>query len=259
MSESGLSIGLPELRQEVGFYLSYGRSGWSAEQTAEIDSIIQSGIRRVYYPPALAENIAGHEWSWLRPTAALAIVAGEYDYDLPDDLSRVVGGFHFPVTEYRGEVVRVSLGRILEERAREGLAGAPRLYAERYKASNGSAGQRLEVLFYPKPDSAWTLTYEYEAYQGALDAMHPYPLGGMKLAELYIESCLAVAETRLNGDTSGLHRQQYEALLVDAISRDRKSGTLYYGQMGHSERDSSDFRRGYTGSVYPITYNGEVI
>ena len=60
--------------------------------------------------------------------------------------------------------------------------------ATRYKPSDGSAGQRQEILFFPQPDQAFVLSYEYEAYNGALSDANPYPLGGMQMAELYFDA-----------------------------------------------------------------------
>ena len=82
----------------------------------------------------------------------------------------------------------------------------------------------------------------------------------MHLAELYIESCLAVAEQRIN-EQVGLHTQQYHMLLADAILRDSKRGPQILGQMGHVDPYDkvlypSPFRRGYTGGTYPISYLG---
>ena len=256
MAESSLSVGLPELRAEVGFFLGYGRSGWSSAQVAEIDGIVQSGVRRVYYPPAVNADTIGYEWSWLRPTKPLAVVAGAADYDLPDDFGRLIGAINYPEAEYRSPIVVVSVGKLLAMRAHASLSDAPKYAAIRYKASDGTSGQRQEVLFYPTPNAAWTLTVEYEAYSGALTEANSYPLGGMQYAELYVESCLAIAESRLN-DEIGLHNQQYQTLLVDAIARDRKHGARYFGWMGHVEPTSTEFRRGWTGSSYPITYKGE--
>ena len=259
MAESGLSIGLPDLRKEVGFFLNYGTSGWSAAQQAEIDRYIQSGVRRVLYPPAVTPETLGYEWSWLRPTTTLQTVIAQGDYDLPDDFGRIVGDFHFPTEEYRAGIVHVSEGKILEERANANLTGAPYWYAIRWKATTGTTGQRQEVLFYPEPDTVWSLIYTYEAYQGALSDTYPYPPGGMKLAELYIESCLAVAESRADDEDKGKHQQQYEALLIDAISRDRRNGAKFYGNMGHHEDEGFEFRRGWGESTYPITYHGDTI
>jgi len=290
-------------------------------------SVIQSGVRRVYYPLATSGTGApGHEWSWLRPTTTLTLtqaidgaltrgsftagdsitqtttlaratyvsddgselilygVSGVADgtntwyptdddddsvnawtpteiadtskYDLPDDLGRVVGSIHFPTNEYRRSVTIVPIGALLEMRARNAYTAYPVYAAIRYKASDGSGGQRQEILFFPQPDQNWTMLYEYEAYNGALSDSYPYPLGGMQLAELYIESCLAVAESRLN-DEIGLHTAQYQALLIDAIARDRKHDARSYGPMGHVE-DTHDRRHRY-GAAYtnlPIVIDG---
>jgi len=261
MAESSLSVGVADLRAEVGFFLGYGRTAdnWSAAQLAEINSVVQSGVRRVYYPPAIDASTLGYEWSWLRPTTTLDIESDTADYDLPDDFGRLVGCFHYPAEEYRTSIVHVPISRILADRAASSLTGAPVKCATRFKSSDGSAGQRQEVLFFPEPDSDWTLSYEYEAYNGALTDDYPYPLGGMQLAELYTESCLAVAEQRLDDEAGGNHMRAYELLLLDAVARDRKRGPKSYGQMGHVEQGSAEFRRGWTGGTYPITYGGEDI
>jgi hypothetical protein len=262
MSESSLSIGWTELKSEVGWYLGMGRGvdkAWTASQLSEISLIVQSGIRRVYYPPAVSTDTLGFEWSWLRPTATIAIsVDGGYDYDLPDDFGRLIGELQYPAAEYRNPIPLISVGKLLSLRAETDLTGAPKYAATRYKTSTGAAGQKQEILFWPTPDESWSLLYEYEAYSGALSTTYPYPLGGMQLAELYTESCLAVAESRIT-DEIGQHAQQYTALLVDAIARDRKRGAQTYGQMGQPRGEDIEFHRGYHGSTYDITYKGNSI
>ncbi len=256
--ESGLSIGYPDLAGEVGFFLSYGRSsgGWSTDQLAEIDRIIQSGYRRVLYPPAVVKEAAGYEWSWLRPSTTVDIVDGIGDYDLPDDFGRLIGDFHYEANEHRSSVKRVSVGQLLELRSSSDQAGAPRYVAIRYKAGTGVTGQRQEALFYPTPDSDHTLAYCYDAYTGKLTNELPYPLGGMVMSELYIESCLAMAEGGPD-DALGNHFQQYTMLLVDRIARDRKQGPRFFGNMGNREiYDIAPFRRGHTGTTYSIIYHG---
>jgi len=182
------------------------------------------------------------------------------DYDLPDNFGRMIGRFNFPQDSNLSPVDVVSVGKLLSMRAGSLMSGSPSFVAIRYKSSTGATGQRQEALFYPDPDDDWTMLYEYEAYSGALSDALPYPLGGMQLAELYTESCLAVAEGRAN-DEPGVHSKLYESLLVDAIIRDRKRGAKNYGQMGHQDYQLEEgvFRRGYTGGTYPLTYRGELI
>ena len=331
MSESSLSIGLPELSQAVGFYLGYGRGqdvSWTATQLAEILGVVQSGVRRVYYPPAVDAGTVGYEWSWLRPNeylniygrynvGTIAIVSGvvtltggvwpswaasgyltattvsqqgavasrdsdtqitlvdttvnlvsgsaysigKIAYDLPDNFGRLIGTLHYPEAAYRHTIQIVPASRIVDMYAYSNLTDDPTYAAVRYKADDGSYGQRQELLLFPTPTAPWTLSYEYEAYSGALSDDFPYPLGGMQLAELYIESCLALAETRIN-DAIGQHAQQFSVLLIDAVARDRKRGAQRYGAMGHKERGDGDrdwLLHGMTGPPYPIMYHGEMI
>lgn len=263
VSESGLSVGAIELREEIAFFLGYGRTAddWSAARLLEINSIMQSGVRRVYFPPAVSANEVGYEWSFLRPTTTLTTVDGTGDYNLPNDLGRVVGSFHYPAEENQHSISIISLGRILEMRANSVLVGYPSLAAIRFRSETSSTrvtGSRQEVLFFPEPDDAWVLSYEYEAYSGQLTDELPYPLGGMKMSELYIESCLTVAEERIMDDI-GVHSRSFQTLLLDAIARDKKQGPQMFGQMGHIEHEDHHFRHGFTGGTYPITYHGDTI
>jgi hypothetical protein len=196
-------------------------------------------------------NSDGYEWSFLRPTKTLAIVTDDGDYDLPDDFGRLIGDLHFAAEKNRISITRISVGRLLELRSRNDRNDAPIYAAVRYKESDGSGGQRQEILFWPEPSEDWTLSYEFEAYSGELSDAAPYPLGGMQLAELYTESCLAVAEQHVNNEV-GLHTQAYQALLTDAIARDKKRGAKIFGQMGHVEPYRGRIRRGVAG----VTYNG---
>lgn len=321
--ESTLSVGFPELKQEVGIYLGLGGSGWASAVETRIEALVQSGVRQVYYPPAIADDTLGHEWSWLRPNTTISISApyatgtvtvaagvvtlvdgvfpswtagsqfntntGTYTvdtrdgdtqatltdltaaadagssysvvrlaYDLPDDFNRLVGMLHFPTNEYRDSIQLVSVSRILQLRASYTYDSTPRWAATRYKASTRQTGQRQEIMFYPNPEQAWTLQYEYEAYSGILSDSYPYTLGGMHLAELFIESCLAVAELRVNREND-IHNEQFRRLLIDAVSRDKGRAGRNFGQMGHREEYIRKFRRGYTGGTYPITYQGNDI
>lgn len=267
MAESGLSIGAPDLRAEIGFLAGYGRDSgaWSVDQLADINRWMNSGIRRVYYPPAFksdiegARDVVGYEWSFLRPWTTLAVVSGTADYDLPDDFARFIGSLHYPEQENRRDIVVIPTPDILEYRSGASTTGAPRYVSERWKTSDGTTGQRKEALFWPKPDNDWSLLYQYEAYQGALSDTYPYPLGGMKMAELYIESCLTVVEIRAN-DEAGPHYEEYVRLLIDAVARDKMNGAQVYGQMGFREsRSGVSFRRGLTGGTYSIEYKGNPV
>ena len=263
MAESGLTLGFPDFKQAVGRALDYGSTiaDWSAAQVTEIERIVQSGVRRVHYPP-LIPGVLPHEWSWLRPSTTLTLVVDQWNYtsgtglatELPDAFGKITGGFHFALDIHRPPVIEVPLGTILDMRSSFDKSGHPDYFAFRYKSSTGTGGQRHEALFYPTPDVAYVLSYEYEAYGYVLSDTYPYPLGGSQLSELFKESCLAVVELEVLDEGNGIHSKQYQALLVDAILRDKRRKGKNYGQMGGGEAKLVQWRRGYEGSNYPITY-----
>ncbi len=334
MSESSLSIGFSDLQAEVGFFLGYGRTSasWTAEQAAEIEAYVHSGVRRVYFPPVVQDPdqkiiTSGYEWTWLKPTTTLSIQGGygtgtvtivsgvvtlsedgtfpswaaageitvggtsytvdtrdgdnqatlddtsldmdaltlyrlnQLQYDLPDDFGRFASALHYEPDQNRAAIQIIPVSQFLAMRASQTLSGNPRYAAIRFKsATPGAIGSRQEVMFYPTPDESHTLYYEYEAYSGKLTDSLPYPLGGMQMAELYIESCLSVSEVRGN-DEPGFHTVEFGRLLIDGIKRDQKRGARHYGQMGHREYVSYDeyFRRGYGAGTYSISYKGKTI
>jgi len=259
LAESSLSVAYTELRQEVGFFLGYGRTigNWNVAQAAEVEAAVQAGVRRVYFPAGI-QGAEGHNWTWLHPSKTLSTAVGDYDYNLPDDFGRLVGDIHFPAETAYPAIVQVSTGDILEMKSLNDDTGIPKFCAVRPRASDGTSGQRWELILWPKPQAIWALLYKYEAYTGKLTDAAPYPLGGMELAEVYIESCLAVAEQRVN-DGADIHTQAFQVLLTDAVARDRRKGTSYYGYMGHREGVVERRKHGDTGETYPITYKGSPV
>jgi hypothetical protein len=178
--------------------------------------------------------------------------------DMPDDFGRVIGDLHFEASVYAQSITVVSEHRILTLLQRDTTTNRPRHAALRFKAAAGTVGQRQEIVFWPKPNDDYTLTYRYEAFVGKLvPATTQYPLGGMKYSEVIVESCLAVAEQRAN-DERGIHWEAFTRLLKTAVQQDRKAGARYFGAMSQGETVQADARcRRLQGSSYDITYKSE--
>lgn len=229
MAESGLSIGLPELRNEVCFYLGYGRDYDSASSDAQsfVDDIIDSGVRRVYFPPSAqiptgektSETIVGHKWSWMTKDTTFSLTDGDAAQDLPDDFASIDGKFHFSSGSDKLDVPIIEANDVYSMLADNATEGVPKYAAINAKTTDGATGQRFEVLWYPVPDTSYTANYSYNVLTYALSDSYPYPLGGMSLSELYIASCIAVAEERTDKNTGRANR--FKSLLIDAIIRDR--------------------------------------
>jgi hypothetical protein len=261
VAESTLSISLSDLRIEVSRYLGYPKvyANLSASQSADVDGMVNSGTRQFYFPPASEIIDPSFEWSFMRPTATLDTVADQSDYDMEDDFGHIVGEIFYDSDNLQNPIKIVSVGVLLELRSDRDDTGRPRVAALNWKASDGSDGQRQELLLYPTPDAAYTLTYRYEAYSGQLTESLPYALGGMKHSETLISSCIAVAEQRINGE-KGVQSEAFLRNLATSVERDRKSGAQVFGNMGdHGGRsgygDRYDCRFG--SSNYEITYKGD--
>jgi len=255
--ESTLSVSYSDLLAAVGGFLGYGvtAANWTAAQLAEIDRYVQDGVRQFYYPPAVNGVEAGFEWSFLKPTTTITTTASDGVQNLPDAFGRMLGDFHFDDDDSTAQVQVVSEHRMQSLLQQSTDVGLPRMAAIRFKGSTGAYGQRQEVMWWPVPDTAYTLTYRFEAFAGKLSEAFPYPLGGMKYAGVIIESCLAIAEQRAN-DERGLHTEQFIATLAAAITQDRKNGARYFGAMGSGEgAQDAGWRSGQT--RYDITYKGE--
>jgi hypothetical protein len=259
VAESTLSISYTDLLRDVGAFLGYPRDpdDQSDDEREEIDRYIQSGIRQFYYPPAMEGLELGYKWSFLTPTATLATVATEGAVDLPDDCGRVLGDFIYAAGTNYPTVPLVSEGRLLELLQTNSDGSQPCYAAVRAKseALTATAGTRLEVAFWPVPSAIYTLTYRYEAYSGKLTAALPYPLGGMRYAELITESCLAVAERRAN-DEKGLHWDEFVRLLKAGVAMDRRQGARFFGHMGGNDVGFIDDPYCFTRDNGTVTYNG---
>jgi hypothetical protein len=289
---STLDQGLGDLQAAVGHFLGYTSTSanWSAVKLALIDSIVQSGLRRFYWPPPLPGQMMAHEWSWIKPTATLTTAApystgtvtivdgvvtlvtgtwpswaasgvikvsglthavdtrdsdsqltlhntsldaaalttyvlSQLDYDLPSDFGHLEGGLtfapnlHWPPIQVAGE------GLIRQYRqSGSGDVGVPRYAAVRAKTvpDSTSVGQRFEVMFDKAPDAAYVLAYRYAILPDRLTTTNAMPYGGIAMAETLLESCLSVAEERVN-DTRGVHYQAFIERLAAAISFDSRN------------------------------------
>lgn len=258
MGESELSITYADLLVEVASFLGYGSDSarWTSDQRFEIDRYVQAGVRRFYYPPAVQGSEVSYSWSFLSPVATLVTVAGQETQELPADLARVLGQFHYDTELHRRAVVQVPEDRFRAIKSGTVGSGAPAFACLRHKPKEPGRGQRLEVSWWPVPEAAYALTFRYEAFSGKLSDDNRYPLGGMRHGELLVQSCLSVAEQRAN-DEKGLHSEEFDRLLVAAIEQDRRVGSTHFGHMGDtSELGGSSIRHGDTGGTYPVTYKG---
>lgn len=262
--EPTLNVPMLKFKQIVGRHLGFGRGdqaggrAWDDRQKADIDDVLDSALRQFYDPPPLGPGQAPHKWSFLRPRATLTLASGESELDLPQDFGGVEGqlsvsadegGTWRPVDVANEPSVRQMLARFPD------ATGWPLTAAVApQRITVAGASPRAKLVVYPQADQDYTVGLQYYLIPEALTAAFPYAYGGAQHAETLIESCLAIAEQRVD-DAAGLHTEKFMERLAASVGADRqkkaqrlganldRSDDLYYGYgpRRHGDRVTTTF------------------
>lgn len=225
--QPNLLVGFGEFLVEMASTVGYGVDPtlWSTAQAAELDRAVQESYRYVLYPSKIPGGAMPHTWSCLRQITTLTTVSGTVSYTLPADFGSLHGRFlTYPADTGFTPIMPTSAQKIRAMRQQSSQTGQPWLYALQWSAQTTGLSQRQSIMFYPTPDDAYVLTYEYAVLIGKLSYTNPYPLGGPRMSQLMIEACKAVGETKKNGfrgDQWGIFREA----LADAIALDASTNT----------------------------------
>ncbi len=261
MSESTLSLKLDDLAGETGLFFGFGRgaangdSAWTTQQDAAITSCVKSGLRNFYYPAAAEGIPPGYDWSFLKPWVTLSLASAATVLALPDDF----GGFEgrvviqTPAARSWWPLDLIGPGMVYQKAAElPSTTGRPCLAClEPLKATGPTQGQRQQLRFWPIADQEYSLQFQYYLLPDALSGSFPYAYGGMAHAETILESCLAVAEQRLD-DMAGVHTMKFRERLQASVAFDRKSKPQKLGYNG----DRSDALSAAHSGVYRRDWSG---
>jgi len=215
MVESTAATYRTKLRLRIAEYLGLSTDSdeWTTGESAKLDRIIETGLNQFYL---------AHDWNFLKPELSLTTVAQQEDQDLPDDFAYLIGGYLFHAVDSGYSPVKIiSVSEILNQRTISTVSTVPSHAAIRAKSSSGTTGQRYEIMWWPTPSDAYTLTGRYAVNPDALSASAPYPLGGAMHAATIEASCLAVAELR-EDNIKGPMDADYKEKLEQSIRKDAK-------------------------------------
>lgn len=242
-----------QLKKEVGYYLQWGRDEavWSTENEATIEEMVNSGYRQFLLPPAIGDA-PPHRWSFLvGKTATISLVTGEDVYDMPEDWGGGTREFYWPTAEGVRRIPVISYDELLTLKAMNDSTATP-FYAAIHPKTvthQGSANARFEVTLHPQPDSDLNTTVMACNYSVDLDALGTdtnYPVGGAAHSETLLESCLAVAELRVN-DEAGPHTDKFMIQLLASVQYDQT--TFSAPQIGRSGTWPEDIDDPATGEL----------
>lgn len=157
---------------EIGRLMKYGPNSrvWSDSQRREIAEIFRRALHRVCNNALIPGDKYPHQWSFLRPTASILLVAGQAEYDLPADFAM----FHGPITykpgQYRWfEPIQIyGEHQIRQMEQYEYSSSYPRFGAIRSKTFDDNTGTRYELVLWPPPDVPYEISFRYRVNPEAL-------------------------------------------------------------------------------------------
>lgn len=156
-------------------------------------------------------NAAGATYSLSRPS-----------YDLPAGFDgNFDGNLHYKTGDNTlwPSIVMVSPSMLRGKKQIYNETDRPLYAAVQPKPFVAVTGQRWQITFHPSPNGSYTFYGRYMVRPAMIDNTDKYPLGGSAMAEVFLESCLAVAEKRFIEDTQ-IHQKEFQQLLIQAIDHD---------------------------------------
>lgn len=194
---------------------------------------------------------------------------GRQDMDLADNFGGVEGTITYQGQSGKPPIVIVGTNEILELRNRQTVPIRPPYVAAvrpRDLADvTSDVGQRWEMLFYPTPDAAYVLTFQYVALVNKLVAgTASVPLGGALHGRTVLASMLAEAERKLEPALPTYRMYElFIEMLKSSVMMDRTANAPeYFGynrdksdaihaHMHHDHRHSCGYNVLYAGNLYP--------
>lgn len=145
------------------------------------------------------------------------------DPTLPDLFGGFIGDLTFThnARTYGRHLIRTTMDEILTLRQQPLVSSFPQLYAVHPKPQTGETPQRWTMSIWPNVDRSYTITGKMSINPYQLTADKPYHMGGMPFGECLRESCLAAAETEIEGEV-GIHSAAFMRELQSAVSYDRR-------------------------------------
>ena len=242
MAPPNLAIQFQELQAEVGEYLgwgkgvNYGERPWTRDKLNRITSCVKSGLRRFYYPPLLPNQRTQYAWQFLKPVANIAFPQGGQWVYLPDDFGQPEGRITISssVTQTPWPLDVTGIGEILElYQVDPTITGRPtRAAITPTRGTRLTGGAQWQLWIYPLADQDYVFQMRYMLNANYLTGDLPYAYGGAEHHETLLESCLSVAEERLDDVPAGQgpHYGAFMTRLAASVAMDARTKPQLLGR-----------------------------
>ena len=220
-AESTLGMTFDKLREKIALQMGIVFPLPTADE-AEVDSIIDSGVKQFYWPPAIEDVNPGRKWTFLRILkTGETVSSGVSTFVLPDDYggglttieSTALDAPSIPIMD-RSEFERQKVGGTTPT----GTPKSATIYVS--AAASNTESERYTVELFPQPDANLTLAYEYDIIPDAITTSVDYPFGAQLHSETILASCLAILEMRGNEGEPGPFYGTFVAQLKTSIALD---------------------------------------
>lgn len=228
-----MTLSYADLYTRVSNFLSLTAPGVAPSSTnlAICQDIVHRAIRQFLYPID-AKYETPHEWSFLKQYWSFTTVGDQWKYALPIDFSDLLTGFSHSDSQALQPLVKVDGQQIKEMRSYTVTSGWPHYYATVPLPYDIEIGTTYELWLYPNPSQAYTFSAFYRPDPVKLSATTDLVIGGITVIEAILETCLAVAETQEEDNTSTHHQTESARLIQTAIRFDsNKTGTNIIGSL----------------------------
>ena len=243
MAEPTLAMDYEDLILRVAEHIGkayYGAAGDSAaaiptdaRKLDQCKRIVNAGWRRFYNANAL--------WNWTLPTFSITfdpdaegdtIVDGEvWRYYMPDGFyGQIVGDLTYAENAGHIEIEQTAESLIRAKYASADVSGYPSLYAIR--PLSGDDARRWEIIFWPKPSAADTVTGVCAIYPNKLIELTDRPNCGVQFDEAVLAACIYQAERDTDTEVSQATSDDWARALGNAVLIDRRSAPAKLGDYG---------------------------
>jgi hypothetical protein len=241
---------------------------WPAWASTHGSIVIDSTEYTIASGPVGQEIELSVAWAEDTETAAEFVLKHDGNYDLPDGFAGMIGNMVVETENYHPDIKVVGEGVIRSSRQQNpqlslsGSTTGPFYAAIRPKVQVTTTGQRFEIMFYPLPNTALTISYAMRLLPEMLvDTTVEYPYGGMTHSETIMASCLAAAEKQ-RLDKHGPLWDAYKEELSSSITSDNAMNSQqFFGYNGDNSdaihrpyNSHRDWRRGCNPGL--VTYDG---
>ncbi len=161
------------------------------------------------------------------------------NYRLPDNFGTLLAHPSFDSNNPYAVMVPRSPEQIRDMRSQTAdITGPPMYYAVQPETFSAITGQRWEIMLFPTPSPAQTLSYRYRIDATKMTSDTEYPLGGPKHSLTIQQAAVAWAED-ISGRVDGPQMKKYKTLLERSMALDDedKPRNLGYNSDRSDQRD----------------------